>query len=324
MGSPAAQTVLLASLVASKHAEGKSTMRIAFLGLGLMGSAIASRIAHHNHEFTVWNRTASATEPLVHKGARAASSAADAVKDADLVFTMLLNDSALESVLFEYGVLDAMEPEAIHISLSTISVALAERLETEHQARGQHLVGAPVFGRPNVAEEGKLWIAAGGQSSALSTVRPLLETFSRGITVVGDRASLAHAVKIGGNFLITAMIASLSEGVTFAEAHGIDAAVYLEVANSALFQSPFYAAYTKVMLHPPETVAATVKLGQKDMNLFREAAQNTDTPTPLADVFGQQFQKAMDGGEGNSDWAAGYLQQVRAQANAHEKITEKA
>ena len=298
-------------------------MRMAFLGLGLMGGAIAGRIAHNNHELTVWNRTASATKPLVHKGALAASSAAEAVKDSDIVFTMLLNDAALESVLFEQGVLEAMQPDAIHVSLSTISVALAERLETEHHARGQHLVGAPVFGRPSVAEDGKLWIAAAGKSSPLSKVRPVLETFSRGITVVGDRASLAHVVKIGGNFLITAMIASLSEGVTFAEAHGIDAAVYLEVANSALFQSPFYSAYTKVMLHPPEQVAATVKLGQKDMNLFHEAAHTTRTPTPLADVFEQQFQEAIDGGEGESDWAAGYLQQVRAQANAQDK-TEKA
>jgi 3-hydroxyisobutyrate dehydrogenase-like beta-hydroxyacid dehydrogenase len=294
-------------------------MRIAFLGLGQMGSAIASRIVQGTYEVMVWNRTADAAEPLVAQGAEVAASAAEAVKDADVVFTMLLNDAALVSVLFEQGVMDAMQPDALHVSLSTISVALAERLEKEHEARGQHLVGAPVFGRPNVAREGTLWIAAAGKSSSLSTVRPVLNEFSRGITVVGERASLAHSVKIGGNFLITAMIASLSEGITFAEAQGIDAGVYLEVINSAIFQSPFYAAYSKVMLHPPEQVAATVTLGQKDMRLFQQAAHTTHTPAPLADLFERQFQAAIDGGAGERDWAAGYLQQVRAQAETTEK-----
>ena len=297
-------------------------MRIAFLGLGLMGSAIASRIAESSHELTVWNRTASAAAPLVEKGAQAAGSAAEAVGQAEVVFTMLLNDGALESVLFEQGVLDAMPPGAIHVSLSTISVALAERLEKEHSRRDQSMVGAPVFGRPHVAAEGKLWIAAAGPSEDLATVQPLLESYSRGITVVGNRASLAHAVKIGGNFLITAMIASLAEGVTFAEAHGIDAGTYLELVNSALFQSPFYAAYSKLMLHPPTEVGATIELGKKDMNLFRQAAQASHTPTPLAEIFLQQFQSAIDNGAGNQDWAAGYLQQVREQANI--QGTEKA
>jgi 3-hydroxyisobutyrate dehydrogenase-like beta-hydroxyacid dehydrogenase len=298
-------------------------MRIAFLGLGLMGSAIASRIAQSRHELTVWNRTASAADPLAAQGARAASSAADAVKDADLVFTMLLNDAALESVLVEQGVLDAMQAGAIHVSLSTISVALAERLEKEHGRRGQQMVGAPVFGRPNVAADGKLWIAAAGPSAALETVKPVIADYSRGATVVGERASLAHAVKIGGNFLITAMIASLSEGVTFAEAHGIDAGVYLELVNSALFQSPFYAAYSKLMLNPPKQVGATMQLGQKDMSLFREAAQATHTSTPLADMFYQQFQAAIDEGKGTRDWAAGYLEQVREQSNTGAPVTQK-
>jgi 3-hydroxyisobutyrate dehydrogenase-like beta-hydroxyacid dehydrogenase len=298
-------------------------MRIAFLGLGLMGSAIASRIAQSEHELTVWNRTASAADPLTEQGARAASSAADAVKDADLVFTMLLNDSALEGVLMEQGVLDAMQAGSIHVSLSTISVALAERLEKEHGRRGQQMVGAPVFGRPNVAADGKLWIAAAGSSGALETVKPVFASYSRGTTVVGERASLAHAVKIGGNFLITAMIASLSEGVTFAESHGIDAGIYLELVNSALFQSPFYAAYSNLMLDPPEQVGATIQLGQKDMSLFRLAAQATHTPTPLADTFYQQFQAAIDDGKGTRDWAAGYLEQVREQSSAHATVTKK-
>ena len=148
----------------------------------------------------------------------------------------------------------------------------------------------------------------------LDEVTPVLQVFSRGFTVVGERPSVALAVKLGGNFLITAMIASLSESFVYAEEHGIDPEIFLETINSALFQSAFYANYGKIMLHPPEQAAATVKLGAKDTRLFREAAKESATRTPLADIFQQQFNAAIQSGDGDEDWAAGYLKQVRSEA----------
>ena len=94
------------------------------------------------------------------------------------------------------------------------------------------------------------------------------------MTVVSDEPWRAHALKIGGNFLITAMIESLSEAMVFAEAHGIDPTLFIETVNAALFRSPFYEAYGKVMLNPPERPGATIALGGKDMGLFREAARS--------------------------------------------------
>ncbi len=89
------------------------------------------------------------------------------------------------------------------------------------------------------------------QDQAVAKARPLLETFSRGISVVGTEPRQAHAVKLGGNFLISAMMYSLSEAFVYADGQGIDPAIFIEAINSALFQSPFYAAYGKMMLHPP-------------------------------------------------------------------------
>jgi 3-hydroxyisobutyrate dehydrogenase-like beta-hydroxyacid dehydrogenase len=118
-------------------------------------------------------------------------------------------------------------------------------------------------------------------------------------------------MKLGGNFLITAMIASLSEGLVFAEASGIDPQIYMETVNQALFRSPFYEAYGKVMLNPPEKPEATIALGVKDMRLFREAAADARAETPLANTFAATLKAAMESGLKDSDWAAGYYRLVQ-------------
>lgn len=295
-------------------------MKIAFLGLGKMGTPIARLLAKSGADVTVWNRTAAHAEALVREGAKAAGSAAEAVRGAGVVFTMLMDDAAVEAVLEKGGVLDALERGAIHVSLSTLSVACSRRLTEEHAKRGQHFVAAPVFGRPHVAEAGRLWIAVGGAQEAVERVRPLLETFSRGITVVSEHPWSAHALKLGGNFLITAMIASLSEGFIFAEAMGLEPAVYLETVNAALFQSPFYEMYGKIMLTPPATPGATMAVGEKDMRLFREAAQAEWVQTPLADVFLATFHRAFEVGMKGADWAAGYLRLQKATGNREQAI----
>lgn len=286
-------------------------MKAAFLGLGRMGSAMALRMAEPGVELTVWNRTAARAEPLRHAGAVVAASAAEAVAGCGVVFTMLMDDASLEAVLREGGVMEALPSGAIHVSLSTLSVGLSRRLTEEHAARGQHFVAAPVFGRPHIAEQGKLWIAMGGASAAVETVRPLLEPCSRGITVVSEDPWSAHALKLGGNFLITAMIAGLTESFVYAEALGISPETFLTTVNSALFQSAFYEMYGKIMLHPPETPGATMAVGEKDMRLFREAAEGAGVKTPLADAFFATFHRAFEAGMKESDWAAGYLQLER-------------
>jgi 3-hydroxyisobutyrate dehydrogenase-like beta-hydroxyacid dehydrogenase len=286
-------------------------MKIAFLGLGKMGSAIARLLLKGGEDLTVWNRTASHAEPLRSEGAKVATNAADAVAGCDVVFTMFMDDSALESVLHDGKVLETLKPGAIHVSLSTLSVDLSRRLTAEHASRGQHFVAAPVFGRPHIAEQGKLWIAVGGAPEPVEKVRPLLQHCGRGITIVSENPWSAHALKLGGNFLITAMIASLTESFVYAEKLGIEPDVFLQTVNSAIFQSPFYEMYGKIMLHPPETVAATLALGEKDMRLFREAAQGEQMTTPLADLFFATFHRAFEAGMKDQDWAAGYLQLAR-------------
>jgi 3-hydroxyisobutyrate dehydrogenase-like beta-hydroxyacid dehydrogenase len=288
-------------------------MRIAFLGTGQMASAIIPLLLKNGHDVTVWNRTAAKLAPLVEQGAKAAGTPSEAVSQSEVIFTMLLDDASMEDVVLGAGgFIGAMPEGAVHVSLSTISVELSQKLTLEHTARKREFVAAPVFGRPNVAAEGKLWIVTAGKQEALARVQPLLEHFSRGVTVVGEKPYKAHALKLGGNFLITAMIASLSEGFIYAESQSIDPALYLQAVNDALFRSPFYEAYAKVMLHPPERPGATIAIGEKDTRLFREAAAATHTRTPLADHFQEQLHDASEAGLRDRDWAGGYYQFVRS------------
>ena len=279
-------------------------MKIAFLGLGRMGIVIARHLLQHGEDLTVWNRTPSRADPLVAEGARMASTVSTAITAADVVFTMLLDDASLKQILDE--MVESLPNGAIHVSLSTLSVPFSRLLTEMHAAHGQRFVAAPVFGRPHIAEQARLWVAVSGQAEAIEKVRPLLQHFSRGITVISRNPWSAHALKLGGNFLITAMIASLSESFVYAEALGIDPEVFLSTVNSALFQSPFYEMYGGIMLHPPATPGATMAVGEKDIRLFREAAQSKHLSTPLADLFFASFHRAFEAGMKDADWAAGY------------------
>jgi 3-hydroxyisobutyrate dehydrogenase-like beta-hydroxyacid dehydrogenase len=259
----------------------------------------------------VWNRSHEKTEALGKEGAQVAATPAEVARASDIVMTMLYGDAAYEEVLFGpkglpvNGLLGALRPGALHIAFSTISVAFSERLAGEHARRGQAYVAAPVFGRPNVAAEGRLWIAMAGADDAVAKARPLMEPMSRGTSVVGKEPWQAHALKLGGNFLISAMIHSLGEAFVYAESQGIEPEVFLETVNSALFQSPFYAAYGKVMLHPPDKPGATVELGTKDLRMLREAAASRGSRLSLADEMAGIFDEARQVGLGNEDWAVG-------------------
>jgi 3-hydroxyisobutyrate dehydrogenase-like beta-hydroxyacid dehydrogenase len=287
-------------------------MKIGFLGLGKMGTPMAMHLIAAGHELRVWNRTEGRTEPLLREGAIAAGTPAEAELGADAVFTMLFDDAANEEVIFgANGLMDALSPGGLHVSCSTISVALSERLTAEHAKRGHEFVAAPVFGRPNVAEAGRLWIVVAGAENAVARARPLLEPLSRGITVVGMEPRQAHAVKLGGNFLITMMVQALSESFVYVERQGVDPGTFFEAVNSALFQSPFYAAYSKVILHPLERPGATIALGEKDLRLLREAAASRDTRLGLADLMAEVFAEARAAGLSQEDWAVGQYKMAR-------------
>ncbi len=136
-------------------------MKVGFVGLGSMGLPMAESLAASGHQLFVYNRTHGRAQPLHEAGARIAATPAEAAREAEVVFSMLSDDHAVEAVSFgESGILAGLPHGAVHVSSSTISVALSERLAREHAARSQGYVAATVFGRPEAAAAKQLWVLA--------------------------------------------------------------------------------------------------------------------------------------------------------------------
>ena len=171
-------------------------MRIGFLGLGNMGTPMALRLIAAGHELSVWNRSEERAKPLIHEGAIAAGTPAEAELGSDAVITMLRDDAAYEEVLFGvYRLIDEFSRGGLHILCGTISVALCRRLTAELGRRDIGLVAARVLGTVGDAEQGRLQIIAAGADDAVERARPLLAAFSRSITVAGKEPWQAYAVK---------------------------------------------------------------------------------------------------------------------------------
>jgi 3-hydroxyisobutyrate dehydrogenase-like beta-hydroxyacid dehydrogenase len=213
-------------------------MNVGFIGLGRMGVGMAVNLLKAGHYLTVYNRTPAKAEALVTKGAKAAGSIADASRG-DAVITMLANDEAVENVVLgRDGVITSLPAGALHVSSSTISVSLSQKLSEEHAKKGQQFVSAPVFGRPEVAAAGQLFVVAAGGPTAVDVAAPLLDVIGQRTFVVSDTPKAANLVKLSGNFLGAAVIESLGEALTLIAKEGIDERRYLEILTSTLFDAP--------------------------------------------------------------------------------------
>lgn len=280
-------------------------MKVGFIGLGRMGSAMASNLLKAGFELTVHNRTAHKAEPHLAQGAVLAQTPADAARG-DVVITMLADDAVVEAVVFgEDGILAALKPGGIHISMSTISVALAERLARAHADQGQGYLSAPVFGRPDAAAAAKLFVVAAGPSELVRSCQPLFDALGQRCFVIAAEAPKANVVKLSGNFLITAVIEALGEAFALIGKAGIDREQYLDLITSTLFGAPVYKTYGAIIAeqkyHPAGFKA---ELGYKDVRLALSAAEALKVPMPLASLVAVRFLTLIAQGDGDLDWAA--------------------
>ena len=259
-------------------------VNIGFLGLGNMGEPIAANLIKAGHQVTVWNRTASKADALVKQGAKSAKDISDAAKH-EIVFTMVSDDHALQQIL-DGGLLDSLPKGGLHISLSTISVAMAGQLKKLHTDRQQLYVSAPVFGRPDAAEAKKLWVVAAGEPKAIEKTRPLLEAIGQQLVVLGSDPAQANVTKLSGNFLIGAALEAMGEAVALIRQYGIDPVQYMEFLTSTLFSSPIYKNYgMKIARQEYEPVGFRAPLALKDIRLAVAAGESKTTPMPFASVL---------------------------------------
>jgi 3-hydroxyisobutyrate dehydrogenase-like beta-hydroxyacid dehydrogenase len=287
-------------------------MKVGFIGLGSMGSGIAVNLLKAGHELTVYNRTPEKTKPLVEKGAHAAKDVPDACHG-DVVFTMLADDHAVESVgLGDKGIVASLRPGAIHLSASTISVQLSEKLTAAHTKQGQKFVSAPVFGRPEAAAAAKLFVVVAGPPDTLEICMPLFEAIGQKTFHFGDKPASANLVKLSGNFLIASVIESLSEAMALVGKAGLDQHQYLDFLTSTLFSAPVYKTYGGLIADKKfQPVGFAAPLGLKDVRLTLAAGEQFRVPLPLASLIRDRFLTLLARGGESLDWSA--VSQVSAE-----------
>ena len=280
-------------------------MQVGFIGLGRMGAAMAARLVKAGHQVTVYNRSPEKMRPLLEQGAEGAERISDACAG-DAVFTMLSDDGAVEEVVFgDDGIARHLPADAVHISSGTIGVALSRRLAEAHAGASQGYVAAPVFGRPEAAAAGDLFVIAAGRRSTVELVKPLCDAIGQRTFVVSEDPALANLVKLSGNFLIAAVIESLGEAMALVEKGGLDRRQYLELLTSTLFNVPVYKNYGGLIANRTfEPAGFSSPLGQKDIRLALAAAEELRVPMPLASLLRDRFLTLLANGGERLDWSA--------------------
>lgn len=193
---------------------------------------------------------------------------------------MLADDQAVEAVTFgEHGIVAALAPGATHVSSSTISVALSERLAAAHAEAGQRYAAAPVFGRPEAAAAAKLFVIAAGEAQVLQPLAPLFDVIGQRTFVVSEQPHTANLVKLSGNFLIASVIESVGEAVALVAKAGVDRQQYVDILTSTLFAAPVYQTYGGLIARREfEPAGFAARLGMKDVRLALAAAEQLEVP----------------------------------------------
>lgn len=278
---------------------------IGFIGTGMMGEPMARNLLRAGFRVKVYNRTAQKTRALAADGAEPTQTPAAAAAAGGIVVTMLANDQAVEEAAFGA---DGFAPRlhgGLHLSMSTIAPATAERLAARHRELGSDYVAAPVFGRPDAAAAKRLWICTSGEPAAKARVQTVLQALGQGVFDFGDKPGAANVVKLSGNYLILAATQAMAEAFTLAEKHGIARTAIADLFGKTLFACPVYQAYGKFVAEQNyEPARFKLALGYKDISLALDTGKAAQVPMPLASLLQQRMLAAMANGRGDLDWSA--------------------
>jgi 3-hydroxyisobutyrate dehydrogenase-like beta-hydroxyacid dehydrogenase len=280
-------------------------MKVGFIGLGQMGSGMAANLLRAGHQLTIFNRSADRRRPLLELGAREAATVADACTE-EVVITMLADDAALRQVaLGDGGIVARLRAGGTHVSMSTVSVALTRELSAAHAQGRQRFIAAPVFGRPEMAAAGKLFIVAAGAAEPLKMCQPLFDAMGQRTFPFGTEPDTASLVKLTGNFLLAATIETLGEALALVGKAGIDPAGFVELMTSTLFPAPAYRTYGNLIVEGKfQPAGFAAPLGHKDVRLLLAASESLHVPMPLASLVNDRFHRLIAQGGEKLDWSA--------------------
>jgi 3-hydroxyisobutyrate dehydrogenase-like beta-hydroxyacid dehydrogenase len=289
-------------------------MKVGFIGLGRMGSAMATRVLGAGHEVGVYNRTPAKVKDLAAAGATILKSVEEAAQFGEAVFTMLTDDAAVDSVARQKGgLLDALPKGGIHICSGTHGVGVVRALDKAHKEKGQVLVSAPMLGRPEQILAGSVGVVTGGPADAVARCAPLFAAIGRRTFEAGEDPASATAIKLANNFVLGCAIEAMGEGFALTRKYGVAPEVFYDVMTDGLFAAPAYKVYGKIIADESyDKVGQMAINGLKDANLALAAGEAVGVPLPSGNVWRDRLVAAAGRGDGDKDWAVMALEQARA------------
>lgn len=282
-------------------------MKIAFIGLGNIGAAVANCILKGGFDLTVWNRSPEKAAPLVAGGARLAKTPREAAQDADIVVTCLMDDKMVRDVVSRPdGLIAGMRPGTIHACAMTVSPECADELEKLHAAHGSFYVSAPVVGRPDAAARGELVTLLAGPPDAVRRLEPLCRSYAKGVIVISERPRIANVMKLAINYSIVCTMQMISETYIFAEKNGLPVEFMREFYQQQLFAHPAAKLYAdKLQKRDFQGRGGFVMTGGlKDLRLMLSTAADAGAQLKVGEIVAQMFEAGIAAGMGEQDWSA--------------------
>jgi 2-hydroxy-3-oxopropionate reductase len=280
----------------------KPPTSIAFLGTGLMGRPMASRLLKAGYQLTVWNRTVHKTSELVQAGAKRTRTPADAVRDVAAVILMLENGAVVTEILFEMEVAKACRPGTLIIDMSSIAPSIAEDHAHLLATADLRYIDAPVSGGTRGAADGTLAIMAGGDKADVAAAGPIFSALGK-VTHVGPPGR-GQLCKLVNQCIVAVTIGAVAEGLLLAKAGGADPVQVRKAILGGFCQSRILEEHGKRMIDRDFEPGGTVKMQLKDLDAAVETAQRLGVPLPLTNRVRQLFAELVDAGHGNLDHSA--------------------
>jgi 3-hydroxyisobutyrate dehydrogenase-like beta-hydroxyacid dehydrogenase len=275
-------------------------MRVAFLGLGIMGSPMAANLAKAGNEVTVWNRTPGKQV----EGARVASTPAEAARGAEVVWMCVSDTAAVEQLLFgPEGVENALEPGMIIADSSTIAPSATRKFAQRVRARGADYVDAPITGSKVGAESGQLIFIVGGETACVERLQPLFQAMGKKVIHMGPTGH-GESAKLGGNLMIALMFEGFAEALTLTSKLGVPRERFMELVNASMIRSGVSDYKAPFVLQHDFSPNFPLRLMHKDIHLMLEAAHETRVKLPALETVEEVYEIATEEGKADLDYAS--------------------
>ena len=277
--------------------------KVGFVGLGVMGSQMVSRLLDKGHTVTGYNRTRAKAQRLINKGMKWADSPRAVAESSDFTFAMVTNTAAVTAITEGAdGLLAGLGAGKIFIDMSTISPSASRTLATKVRELGADMVDSPVSGSVITLQEGKLSVMVGGRKETFENVKPLLHDIGPKVTHVGDNG-LALSMKIAINLSLAVQMLAFSEGVLLAEKSGIAREVAVDVLTNSAVASPMIKYRGPFVLQQPQEAWFDCNMMQKDMVLAMDLGRQLDVPLPTTAASNEFLTAARGMGWAKYDFA---------------------